>query len=101
MVDAVVYFRISDPTRCITAVADAHASTHLLAQTTLRTILGMHTLQQLLTERDKLTGSLMELLKSTTNNWGITVRSLKYYEKLTVASCADKSFLSGTSVPPQ
>lgn len=76
-VDAVVYYRTSDPTRSVTGVEDAKASTQLLAQTSLRTILGMHSLQEILGERESISRALMGLLEQAANGWGIRVERVE------------------------
>ena len=53
-VDAVVYYRISDPTKSVNSVANAQYSTRLLAATTLRNILGTHTLQEILQDKENI-----------------------------------------------
>ncbi len=53
-VDAVVYFRLNNPTVSVTNVEDAHHSTRLLAQTTLRNILGTKTLSEILADREQI-----------------------------------------------
>ncbi len=57
-VDAVVYFRISDPCISITNVEDAPRSTRLLAQTTLRNVLGTKTLAEILSDREHIAASM-------------------------------------------
>jgi erythrocyte band 7 integral membrane protein len=61
-VDAVVYFKIFNPTRSVNMVANAKHSTRLLAATTLRNILGMKTLQEILTDKESISLHLQELL---------------------------------------
>ena len=57
-VDAVVYYRIFNPTAAVTAVANVDSSTHLLAQTTLRKILGTKNLSDLLSEREEIAANM-------------------------------------------
>lgn len=57
-VDAVVYYRVFNPTISIANVANAHRSTKLLAQTTLRNILGSHNLHEILSERDSIASAM-------------------------------------------
>ena len=57
-VDAVVYYRISNATVSVANVEDAHNSTQLLAQTTLRNILGTKNLHEILSDRDSISGSM-------------------------------------------
>jgi len=61
-VNAVLYFRIIDPERAIIKVADFMAATSQLAQTTLRSVLGKHELDELLAERDRLNADIQEIL---------------------------------------
>ena len=57
-VDAVVYYRIFDPKTSVTNIKDASRATKLLAQTTLRNVLGAHTLAEMLSERDSISGQM-------------------------------------------
>ena len=63
-VNAVLYFRIVDPERAIIRVEDYMAATSQLAQTTLRSVLGKHELDEMLAERDKLNADIQEILDS-------------------------------------
>ena len=80
-VNAVVFYRIFNPFMSVYNVADPHASTTLLAQTTLRSVLGSRTMFQILTERDKLGEELENILDEATDPWGIKVRSLSKYSR--------------------
>jgi regulator of protease activity HflC (stomatin/prohibitin superfamily) len=73
VVDAVVYFHIFDPSLAVTQVADYVKSTSLLGQTTLRSILGKHELDELLSKREELNEVLREILDVATDAWGVTV----------------------------
>ncbi len=73
IVDAVVYFNVFDPILAVTKVADYVESTSLLGQTTLRSILGQHELDDLLSKRDELNQVLREILDLATDPWGIKV----------------------------
>jgi len=66
-VNAVLYFRVVDPQKAIINVEDFMAATSQLAQTTLRSVLGQHELDQLLTARDKLNVSIQEILDKQTD----------------------------------
>ncbi|MBV9567941.1 MAG: slipin family protein, partial [Hyphomicrobiales bacterium] len=70
-VSAVLYFRIVDPERAIIRVEDFMAATSQLAQTTLRSVLGKHELDEMLAERDKLNADIQEILDQQTDAWGI------------------------------
>ena len=72
-VNAVIYFRVVDPDKAIIQVEDYYYATGQLAQTTLRSILGQHELDQLLIERDKINVELQTILDKQTDIWGIKV----------------------------
>jgi regulator of protease activity HflC (stomatin/prohibitin superfamily) len=72
-VSAVIYFRVVDPERAIINVEDFFEATSQLAQTTLRSILGQHELDEMLAQRDKLNRGIQVLLDEQTESWGIKV----------------------------
>lgn len=72
-VDAVVYYRVSNATVSIANVENAHHSTRLLAQTTLRNMLGTHNLHEILSDRESISSSMQTVLDEATENWGIKV----------------------------
>ncbi len=72
-VNAVVYFRVVDPERAILQVEDFYSATSQLAQTTLRSVLGKHELDEMLAERDKLNTDIQAILDAQTDAWGIKV----------------------------
>ena len=76
-VNAVIYFRIIDPDRAIIQVEDFLNATSQLAQTTLRSVLGKHELDEMLAERDKLNVDIQEILDSQTAAWGIKVANVE------------------------
>lgn len=76
-VNAVVYFRVIDPQRVIIQVEDYYAATSQLAQTTLRSVLGKHELDEMLAERDKLNTDIQKILDAATDAWGIKVTSVE------------------------
>jgi regulator of protease activity HflC (stomatin/prohibitin superfamily) len=76
-VNAVIYFRIIDPQRAVIQVANFLTATNLLAQTTLRAVLGKHELDQLLAEREKLNLDIQTILDSQTEAWGIKVSNVE------------------------
>ena len=76
-VNAVVYFRVIDPQRAIIQVEDFYTATSQLAQTTLRSVLGKHELDEMLAERDKLNADIQKLLDASTDAWGIKVSSVE------------------------
>jgi len=76
-VNAVVYFRVIDPQRAIIQVEDFFAATSQLAQTTLRSVLGKHELDEMLAERDKLNTDIQKILDAATDAWGIKVTTVE------------------------
>ncbi len=72
-VSAVIYFRVVDPERAIINVEDFFEATAQLSQTTLRSILGQHELDEMLAQRDKLNQGIQVLLDEQTESWGIKV----------------------------
>mgnify|MGYP001814483341 CR=1 FL=1 len=76
-VNAVLYFRIVDPEKAVIRVANVFEATSQLSQTTLRTVLGQHELDDMLAERDKLNDDIQALLDQKTDNWGIKVASVE------------------------
>ncbi|HEV3248922.1 MAG TPA: slipin family protein [Beijerinckiaceae bacterium] len=76
-VNAVLYFRIVDPERAIIRVEDFMAATSQLAQTTLRSVLGKHELDEMLAERDKLNADIQEILDQQSDAWGIKVTAVE------------------------
>jgi len=76
-VNAVLYFRVIDPQRAIIQVEDFLAATSQLAQTTLRSVLGQHDLDDMLAERDKLNAHIQKLLDQQTDAWGIKVTNVE------------------------
>ena len=75
-VDAVVYFRVTDPQKAIVEVQRYEVATGLLAQTTLRDILGNQTLDELLSKREELNKSLQSIIDQGTDPWGIKVSNV-------------------------
>jgi regulator of protease activity HflC (stomatin/prohibitin superfamily) len=72
-VNAVAYFRIIDPEKAIVQVENYMVATSQIAQTTLRSVLGQHTLDELLSERDKINEILQRIIDEATSPWGIKV----------------------------
>ena len=72
-VNAVVYFRVVDSEKAIIQVEDYFEATSQLAQTTLRSVLGQHDLDEMLSQRDKLNKDVQNILDSATDAWGIKV----------------------------
>ena len=76
-VNAVLYFRVVDPEKAIIQVANFFEATSQLAQTTLRAVLGKHTLDEMLSERERLNLDLQKILDSQTDAWGIKVTNVE------------------------
>jgi regulator of protease activity HflC (stomatin/prohibitin superfamily) len=76
-VNAVVYFRIVDPGKAIIQVVNAFDATSQVAQTTLRSVVGQHEMDDLLAQRDKLNVDLQRILDQATENWGIKVSTVE------------------------
>ncbi len=76
-VNAVIYFRVVDPEKAIIRVANFFEATSQLSQTTLRSVLGQHELDDMLAERDKLNKDIQALLDQRTDNWGIKVANVE------------------------
>src|SRR5215471_14178663 len=76
-VNAVVYFRIVDPGKAIIQVANAYDATSQVAQTTLRSVVGQHEMDDLLSQRDKLNVDLQRILDQSTEAWGIKVSTVE------------------------
>jgi regulator of protease activity HflC (stomatin/prohibitin superfamily) len=76
-VNAVIYFRVIDPERATIQVENFMAATSQLAQTTLRSVLGKHELDEMLAERDKLNADIQEILDAATDAWGIKVTTVE------------------------
>ncbi|CCD71057.3 Band 7 domain-containing protein [Caenorhabditis elegans] len=76
-VEAVIYFRVSNPVISVTNVNDAQFSTRLLAQTTLRNVLGTKTLSEMLSERDAIASISEKVLDEGTDPWGVKVERVE------------------------
>ncbi|XP_071870538.1 band 7 protein AGAP004871 isoform X2 [Bombus fervidus] len=76
-VDAVVYYRVNNATISITNVENAHHSTKLLAQTTLRNTMGTRPLHEILSERETISGNMQVSLDEATDTWGIKVERVE------------------------
>src|SRR6516225_7182114 len=72
-VDAVIYFRIVNPEDAVVKVENYQKATFLLAQTTLRSVVGQHELDELLSQRDRINQQLQSVLDQETEPWGIKV----------------------------
>ncbi|TNN79000.1 Erythrocyte band 7 integral membrane protein [Liparis tanakae] len=96
MVDGVVYFRVSDPIASVANVCNADSSTRLLAQTTLRNVLGTRNLAELLSDRDSIAHNMQFSLDEATDNWGIKVerveiKDLRYLQTLSTIAAEKNS----------
>lgn len=76
-VNAVVYFRIVDPSKSILQVSNPYEATSQVAQTTLRSVLGQHEMDGLLSQRDKLNNDIQVILDQATEAWGIKVANVE------------------------
>jgi regulator of protease activity HflC (stomatin/prohibitin superfamily) len=76
-VDAVVYFRVVDPIAAVVKVENFWKATSLIAQTTLRSVLGQAELDELLSHREKINQTLQEIIDRQTDPWGIKVTSVE------------------------
>ena len=76
-VSAVIYFRVIDPERATIQVENFMQATSELAQTTLRSVLGKHELDDMLAERDKLNADIQKILDAQTDAWGIKVANVE------------------------
>jgi len=76
-VNAVLYFRVVDPQRAVIQVENFLNATSQLAQTTLRAVLGKHTLDEMLSERERLNLDLQKILDSQTDAWGIKITNVE------------------------
>jgi regulator of protease activity HflC (stomatin/prohibitin superfamily) len=76
-VNAVLYFKVVDPEKAIIQVEDFLAATSQLSQTTLRSVLGQHELDDMLAERDQLNADIQSILDKQTDAWGIKVSNVE------------------------
>jgi regulator of protease activity HflC (stomatin/prohibitin superfamily) len=76
-VNAVVYFRVVDPGKAVLQVANPFEATSQVAQTTLRSVLGQHEMDDLLSQRDKLNADIQVILDQATEAWGIKVANVE------------------------
>jgi regulator of protease activity HflC (stomatin/prohibitin superfamily) len=76
-VNAVLYFRVVDPERAVIGVENYLEATSQLAQTTLRSVLGQHELDEMLAERDKLNKDIQDIVDAHTDAWGIKVANVE------------------------
>jgi len=87
-VDAVLYFHVVDPEKSIIQVEQYIAATNMLAQTTLRSVLGQHELDELLAKRATLNSDVQEILDERTKEWGILVTRLVTASVLEIAAAS-------------
>ncbi|HQY28220.1 MAG TPA: SPFH domain-containing protein, partial [Burkholderiaceae bacterium] len=76
-VNAVIYFRVVEPQKAVIQVENYRQATSELAQTTLRSVLGKHDLDEMLSERDKLNNDIQDILDAQTDAWGIKVANVE------------------------
>jgi len=72
-VSAVAYFRVVDAVKSVVAIENVHAAINQIAQTTLRKVVGQHTLDETLSETDSINGDIRQILDKTTSEWGVDV----------------------------
>ena len=77
IVDAVVYYHIADPVLVITKVVNFDRSTTMLGQTTLRSVLGQHEMDEILTSKDNINTILKDMLTETMSSWGIVITAVE------------------------
>src|ERR1700733_9184267 len=76
-VSAVAYYRVEDPIRSVVAIEDVEVAINQIAQTTLRSVVGRHTLDETLSETDKINRNIREILDVQTEEWGIKVTTVE------------------------
>ncbi|VAX34258.1 Putative stomatin/prohibitin-family membrane protease subunit aq_911 [hydrothermal vent metagenome] len=76
-VNAVVYFRVMDPIKAVTAIEDYYFGTSQIAQTTLRSVLGQSQLDELLSKRDAINAELQRIIDFQTEPWGVKVTAVE------------------------
>lgn len=76
-VDAVAWYRITDSIKSVLEVKDAHAAVTQIAVTTLRNVIGRHTLDDVLKEKDKLTHEMRDIVDKVTEAWGVDVQMIE------------------------
>ncbi|KTD11713.1 protease [Legionella gratiana] len=76
-VNAVLYFRVVTPENAIIQVANYYEATSQLAQTTLRSVLGQHELDEMLSERERLNSNVQKIIDAQADNWGIKVSNVE------------------------
>ena len=81
-VDAVVYYNIHDTLASVINVEDADKSTKQISATTLRSILGTHTLQEILSDREKIGEAIYNQVKEATDAWGVQVHTSNAYRRI-------------------
>src|SRR5262249_16591257 len=74
---AVCFFQVVDPFKAVTKIEDPYSATNQIAQTTLRSVLGQHELDELLTERDAINAKLSAIIDRQTEGWGIKVNAVE------------------------
>lgn len=76
-VNAVLYYRVIDPQKAIINVEEYYTATSQLAQTTLRSVLGQHDLDEMLAEREKLNSDIQNIVDARTDDWGVKVSNVE------------------------
>jgi regulator of protease activity HflC (stomatin/prohibitin superfamily) len=76
-VNAVVYFRVMEPDKSVLKVSDFYQATSQLSQTRLRSVLGQHELDEILSQRDSINHDLQQILDEATDPWGIKITNVE------------------------
>ena len=76
-VNAVLWYRINNPGKAVVSVNNPHAAVYQVAQTSLRNIIGQHNLDEVLKERDEINASLLEMVDTATDSWGVKVEMVE------------------------
>jgi regulator of protease activity HflC (stomatin/prohibitin superfamily) len=76
-VNAVLWYRISHPNRAVVAVSDYRAAVYQVAQTSLRNVIGQHTMDEVLKEREKINDDLLKIVDQATDPWGIKIEMIE------------------------
>jgi regulator of protease activity HflC (stomatin/prohibitin superfamily) len=94
LVNAVAYFRIVEPKAAIVQIENFMVATSQIAQTTVRSVLGQHLLDELLSERDKINAILQTIIDEATTPWGIKVGASREAERRPPRLCSRATCLT-------
>ncbi len=76
-VNAVIYFKVVDPEKAVTKISDYYFATSQFAQTTLRSVLGKHDMDEILSQRDKINLAVQEIVDKRTEEWGLKISAVE------------------------